>query len=107
MQRQAGVEALQTAARSGRGLARGAANLSADERRHGEQQVQRQKQEEVEIDGQEGGSQEFHKGNGGSVEIIPIGFRREDLHHRQEKHQVDSGTEELARKKEIIERKEA
>ncbi len=107
MQRQAGVEALQPAARRDRGLARGAANLSAGERRYGKQQVERQKQEEVDIDGQEGGSQKLHKGNGGGVKIIPIGFRREDFHHRQEKHQVDSGGEELPRKEEIIEREEA
>ena len=77
------------------------------ERRHGEQQVQGEEHEEVEIDGEDCGGQQFQERDDRGVEMIAIGLGGEDLHHRQEKYQVDRGRQKLAREQKIIDQIEA
>src|SRR5205085_12450775 len=96
-QRQARVEAFQSAARRGRGAIHRAANLRARQGRNCEEQVQSEEQEEIEIDGQDGGRQQFQERNGCSIEIIAIGPGGKNFHHREKKQQVDRGCQEIAR----------
>ena len=103
-QRQAGVKVLQAAARGGGGFADGPANFSAGQRRDGEDQVQRQAQEEVEVDRQDGRRQQLQKRDDGDVEGIAMRPGGENFRHRQKEDQVHGGGEQAARQEKIIKR---
>ena len=73
---QARVEALQPVARGDRGAAHRAADLARGEGGDGEKQIERQEQEEIEIDGEDGGGKQFEKRDDGGIKIIAIAAAR-------------------------------
>ena len=101
-QAEARVEALQTAARGDGGAVDGPADFARGERRNGEQQVQRQEEEEVEIDGQNRRRQQFQKGDDGRIQIVAIALGGQDFHYGQEEEQVHRGGKKIAGQQEVV-----
>src|SRR5262249_14377895 len=85
------MEAAQAAARNLLLFLQRATDFGAGERRHGEEKIQRQEQEKVQVGRQDGRRQQFQKRDRGGEEKVAIGARAQDLHHGEEEDEMDSG----------------
>ena len=95
MQGEAQVEAFRSAARGHAGPVNRPPYFAGSERRNREQQVQREEDEEIEIDGENRRRQQFQKGDDRCIQIVAIALGGQDLHHGQEEQQMHGGRKEI------------
>src|SRR6476646_5699620 len=101
------MEAPQTATRHLLRFLHRPADLGAGKCRHGEEKIKRQKQEKVEVGGENRGGEQLQKRDHRGEQEIAIGLRAQDLHYCQEKNQVYRGFQKSMREEQIIQRKKA